>query len=34
MNNGVTSNSSLWVIRSHWKWYNSKAWVRFPIRIP
>jgi len=20
--------------QGHWKWYHSKAWARFPIRIP
>jgi len=22
------------VTRGHWKWYHSKAWIRFPIRRP
>jgi len=22
------------VTQDHWKWHNSKVWVRFPIRIP
>jgi len=30
----VTLKSRLGVIQDHWKWYHSKAWVRFPIRIP
>ena len=21
------------VVQGHWKWYHSKAWVRFPIRL-
>jgi len=24
---------SLKVTEGHWKWYQSKVWVRFPIRI-
>jgi len=32
-NNGVTLKSWLGVVQSHWKWYHSKAWVRFHIHI-
>jgi len=28
----VTLNSGLEVTQDHWKWYHSKAWVRFPVR--
>jgi len=30
----MTLTSWLEVTQGHWKWYRSKAWVRFPIRIP
>jgi len=33
-NKGVTMHSQLEAIQGHWKWYHSKAWVRFPIHIP
>jgi len=29
-----TLKRSWGVTQDHWKWYHSKAWVRFPIRIP
>jgi len=28
----VTLKSGLEITQSHWKWYHSKAWTRFPIR--
>jgi len=31
LNNIVTLKSGLQVTQCHWKWYHSKAWVRFPI---
>jgi len=34
MNNIVTLKSASKVIQGHWNWQPSKAWVRFPIRIP
>jgi len=30
----VTLKSGLRVTQGHSKWYHSKAWVRFPIRLP
>jgi len=30
----MTLKSRLKVTQGHWKWYHSKAWVRFPIHIP
>jgi len=30
----VPLKSGLEIIHGHSNWYNSKAWVRFPIRIP
>jgi len=33
-NNGVTLKSASEVTQSQWKWYYSKGWVRFPLRIP
>jgi len=30
----VTLKSELEVTQDHSKWYHSKAWVRFPIRLP
>jgi len=30
----VTLKSWLKVTERYWKWYHSKAWVRFPIRLP
>ena len=32
-NDGATLNSGLDVTQSHWKWYYSRALVRFPICI-
>jgi len=32
-NDIVTLKSGLEVTQSHSKWYHSKAWVRFPIRL-
>jgi len=32
-NNIVTLKSGLRVTQGHWKWYHSKAWIRFPIRL-
>jgi len=29
-----TLKCSLRVTQEHWKWHYSKAWIRFPIRIP
>jgi len=26
----MTFKCGLEVIQDHWKWYHSKAWVRFP----
>jgi len=34
LNNIVTLKSGLEVIQDHSNWYHSKAWVRFPIRLP
>jgi len=34
LNNIVTLQYGLEVTRVHWKWCHSKAWVRFPIRLP
>jgi len=31
---GMTLKSEIGVVQGHWKWYHSKAWVWFPIRIP
>jgi len=31
LNNIVTLKSGLEITQGHWKWYHSKAWVRFPI---
>jgi len=30
----MTLKSALQVTQDHWKWYHSKAWARFSIRIP
>jgi len=30
----MTLKSMLEVIQDHWKLHHSKAWVRFPIRVP
>jgi len=32
--NGVTLKSGLQVTQSHWNWYQTKTWVRFPIHLP
>jgi len=34
LNNIMTLKSELEVTQDHSKWYHSKAWVRFPIRLP
>jgi len=34
LNNIVILKSGLEVIQGHWNWCHSKAWVRFPIRLP
>jgi len=34
LNDIVTLKSGLRVMRGHWKWYHSKAWVRFLIHLP
>ena len=34
LNNIVTLKSGLEVFHGHSNWYHSKAWVRFPIRLP
>jgi len=34
LNNIVTLKSVLEVTQDHSNWYRSKAWVRFPIRLP
>jgi len=34
LNNIVTLKSRLNVTEDHWKLHHSKAWVRFPIRLP
>jgi len=34
LNNTVTLKGSLEVTQDHWSWCHSKAWVRFPIRLP
>jgi len=34
LNNIVTLKSGLAVTQDHSNWYHSKAWVRFPIRLP
>jgi len=33
LNNTVTLKPGLEVTQGHWKWCQSKAWVRFPIRL-
>ena len=33
LNNIVTLKSELEVTQDHLKWYHSKAWVRFPVRL-
>jgi len=30
----MTLKSGLEVAQDHSKWYHSKAWVQFPIRLP
>jgi len=32
--NIVTLKSGLEVTGGHSNWYHSKAWIRFPIRLP
>jgi len=34
LSNIVTLKSGLRVTQGHFKWYHSKAFVRFPIRLP
>jgi len=34
LNNIVTLKSGLEVTQGHSNWHHSKAWVRFPIRLP
>jgi len=34
LNNIVTVKSELEVTQGHWKWYHSKAWLRFSSCIP
>jgi len=34
LNNIVPWKSGLEVTQGHWNWCHSKAWVRFPIRLP
>jgi len=34
LNNIVTLKSGFEVTQDHSNWYHSKAWVRFPIRLP
>ena len=34
LKNIVTLKSGLEVPQGHSNWYHSKAWVRFPIRVP
>ena len=34
LNNIVTLKSGLEVTQGHSNWYNSKAWVQFPFRLP
>jgi len=34
LNNIVTLEFGLQVTQDHSNWYHSKAWVRFPIRLP
>jgi len=34
LNNVETLKSGLEVTQGHSNWYHSKAWVRFPIRLP
>jgi len=34
LNNIVTLKSRLEMIQGYSKWYHSKAWVRFNIRLP
>jgi len=34
LNNIVTLKSGLEVTQGHWNWCHSKAYVRFPIRLP
>jgi len=34
LNNIVTLKSGLEITQDHSNWYHSKAWVRFPLRLP
>jgi len=34
LNTIVTLKNGLEVTQGHWSWCHSKAWVRFPIRLP
>ena len=34
LNDIMTLKSGLEVTQDHSNWYHSKAWVRFPIRLP
>jgi len=34
LNNIVTWKSGFEVTQGHSNWYNSKAWVQFPISVP
>ena len=34
LNNIVTLKSGLELTQDHSNWYHSKAWVRFPVRLP
>jgi len=34
LSNVVILKPGFEVTQDHWKWYHSKAWVMFPIRIP
>jgi len=34
LNNIITMKSGSDVTQDHSNWYHSKAWVRFPIRLP
>jgi len=33
LNNGMTLKFGFGIVQGHWKWYQSKAWVWFPICI-
>ena len=34
LNDIMTLKSGLEITQGHLKWYHSKAWVQFPIRLP